>query len=369
MNKRVLFISGGGTGGHIFPALAIAQALGKEDPNLQFQFIGAQGRMEMEKIPAAGYPIFGVPMAGFQRSHIWRNLSLPWKVIKSWWMCRNLIKAMKPAAVVGTGGYASAAVGLAAITTGTPLFIQEQNAFAGITNRLLGKRAKRIFVAHPQMEQFFPAQNIVVAGNPVREALEKTNMTKETAKTKLGFDPNTPLVLIVGGSLGALAVNKAMLTCAPIWASEGIQVLWQTGASFAEQAEQAIPAGTLAQVKHLPFIQDMVLAYAAADLVVSRAGAMALAELAITGKPSILVPLPSAAEDHQTHNARSFVNAGAAILIENHRTEAELSYTVLESIRQPEKLDAMGKNALSLAKPGAAHHIAKDIIHQIQYHA
>lgn len=369
MNKPVIILSGGGTGGHIFPALAITEALGKINPNLSFQFVGALGRMEMEKIPAAGYSILGVPMAGFQRSGIWRNIGLPWRVIKSWWMCRRLIKTMKPLAVVGTGGYASAAVGMAAITTGTPLFIQEQNAFAGITNRLLGKKAKRVFVAHPNMEKFFPKQALVMAGNPVREALEKTQIEKPLAKVQLGFAPTQPLVLIVGGSLGALAINKAMVSCAKIWADRAIQVLWQTGTGFAPLALKAFPADSNPMVKHVAFIQDMGVAYAAADLVISRAGAMAMAEIAMSGKPSILVPLPTAAEDHQTYNAKTFVQAGAALWLENNKVEAELETMVLETMAQPDLLKSMETCALRLAKPGAADHIAKEILHQIQRHA
>lgn len=369
MNKPVIIMSGGGTGGHIFPALAIAQALEKIHPNLSIQFIGASGRMEMEKVPAAGYPIHGVPMAGFQRGAFWRNLSLPWRLLRSWWMCLRAIRSLKPLAVVGTGGYASAAVGMAAITIGTPLFIQEQNAFAGITNRFLGKRAKRVFVAHPHMEQFFPKQNLVLAGNPIREALENISIERAEAKAKLGFKPEQPLVFIVGGSLGALAINKAMMSCAAIWASQGIQVMWQTGTSFAPQAQKAYSDIGNPMVKHLPFIQDMGMAYAAADLVISRAGAMALAEIAMMGKPSILVPLPTAAEDHQTHNAQTFVAAGAAVLLKNQEVEEQLDHLVRDLITQPDALKAMGTKAGELATPGAAHQIAKDILHQIQSHA
>lgn len=370
MNKHAyILISGGGTGGHIFPALAIAEALHNLDNSLQIEFVGAIGRMEMEKIPAAGYTIYGVPMAGLKREFSLQNISLPFRVVRSWWLCRKIIRKRKPIAVVGTGGYASAALGMAAATSGVPLFIQEQNAFAGITNRLLGSRARKIFVAHEGMNKFFPESKLVFSGNPVRNIFENISVSREDAKRKLGFNPDKPLLLVTGGSLGALALNQGTEKAIKIWQEQDLQVLWQTGTPYAEKAAAAVAGLPENQIKSCTFMQDMATAFIAADLVVSRAGASALAELAICGKPSILVPLPTAAENHQLHNAKSFANVGAALILDNKQTPEKLGETVLQLIQSPEKLEHMARQARTLAKPGAADSIAREILKSVNAHA
>lgn len=363
MPKRYL-ISGGGTGGHIFPAIAIGQALQELAPGAELHFIGALGRMEMEKIPQAGYPITGLPIRGINRSKPWKNLSLPFALWKSYRMALATLKAFKPDAAIGVGGYASAAMGLAASKAGIPLILQEQNAFPGKTNRWLARRAKAICVAHPGMERYFDASKLHLTGNPVRKAFETAGASKQEAKTQLGVDSSKPLVFLTGGSLGAEALNQALYSCLPSLQDMGVQVLWQTGSrSFTDWSQKVTPAPGL---QLADFIPDMALAFRAADLVISRAGAIALAEMAMTQTPSILVPLPGAAEDHQSFNAKSFEERGGAFMLPQNQLNDRLLPTLKELLEDPEKLETMRKALGSIKQPNAAQTIAKIIqAHQL----
>lgn len=361
-----VMISGGGTGGHIFPAVAIAQALQSLDPSVELLFVGALGKMEMEKIPAAGYRIVGLPIAGFHRGEILRNLALPFKVIKSLMRARSLVREFRPDVVVGVGGYASGPVLWAAQQQGIPTLIQEQNSWPGITNRWLARRVMKICVAYPGLERFFPADRILLTGNPVRKDMEDLKGLREKGFSHFGFDAAKPLVLITGGSLGARSINRAVCAALPTWVEAGIQVLWQTGNGFAAEAAQVVASVNSPLVRTQPFIQEMNLAFAAATLVVSRAGAGAIAELSLAGKASVLVPLPSAAEDHQTHNAKALTNNSAAVLLSDAACTQELRDTVLDLIRDPARISAMELAIAPFAHPQAAQVIAKEVLNLIQ---
>lgn len=310
--ERVL-ISGGGTGGHIFPALSIANAVKRRYPDADILFVGALGRMEMERVPAAGYPIEGLPVAGFDRKRLWRNFGVLWKLWKSLRKARRIVREFKPDVAVGVGGYASGPVLKQAQKQGIPTLLQEQNSYAGVTNKLLAQKAKAICVAYDGMERFFPAEVIVKTGNPVRTDLEGCTLTQEEAKKKLGFDPEKPLVLTVGGSLGARTVNEAVAASLDMLRDKGINLLWQTG-RYGEAEFQSLAKG-YDNVKATTFISDMATAYRAADLVVSRAGAGTISELQNLGKACILIPSPNVAEDHQRHNAEALSTRGAAVMI------------------------------------------------------
>ncbi len=363
MPKRYL-ISGGGTGGHIFPAIAIGQALQELSPGAELHFIGALGRMEMEKIPQAGYTITGLPIRGINRSKPWKNLSLPLALWKSYRMALATLKTFRPDAAIGVGGYASAAMGLAASKAGIPLILQEQNAFPGKTNRWLSRRAKAICVAHPGMEKYFEASKLHLTGNPVRKAFETMGASKQEAKAQLGLDSSKPLVFLTGGSLGAQALNHALYSCLPSLQAMGVQVLWQTGSrSFTDWSQKVTPAPGL---QLADFIPDMALAFRAADLVISRAGAIALAEMAMTQTPSLLVPLPGAAEDHQSFNAKSIEDRGGAFMLPQNQLNDRLLPTLKELLQDQEKLDSMRKALGSIKQPNAAQNIAKIIqAHQL----
>ena len=362
-------ISGGGTGGHIFPALSIANKLKELNPETEILFVGADGRMEMEKVPAAGYKIVGLPISGLQRSLSMSNLALPFKVVKSVSMARKLIKEFKPDIAIGVGGYASAPLLWAATRMGIPTLIQEQNGYAGLTNKILGKKAKSICVAYEGMERFFPADRIVLSGNPIRkEIVPATPQMKAQAFEFYGLDPQKKHIFVVGGSLGSRTLNEAMKK----WIEDGcpggkdIEVIWQCGKyykksidSFMQEAKEAgKPVGG---IQHSDFIMRMDLAYAAADIVISRSGASSVSELCAAHKAVIFVPSPNVAEDHQTHNAMALVGKDAAIMVKDVEASEKLMSTACDLIENEEKITLMERNISALALREAAMTIAEEV--------
>ena len=321
MNKRII-IAGGGTGGHIFPAVAIAGALQRQDPGIELLFVGAKGKMEMEKIPQAGYRIEGIDIAGFNRSSLLKNAGLPFKLIRSFFQVSRILRSFRPDAVIGVGGYSSFPVLRAAQARRIPTFIHESNSFAGKSNILLGKKADRIFVASDGMEKFFPANRIIVTGNPVRSSIVNSRITRDEAIRSFSLDPALPTVLSTGGSLGAKGINEAVAAHLDDWRKAEIQLIWQTGKPFAAQAE-ALSQGRRG-IWTGDFIPKMENAFAAADVVISRSGAMSIAELCVVGRPVIFVPFPFAAEDHQTANARNLVDKGAALMVKDSEAKDKL---------------------------------------------
>ncbi len=358
-----VIISGGGTGGHIFPALSIAGALQQLRPDVQLLFVGAEGRMEMQRVPAAGYEIKGLPVAGFDRQHLWRNVSVLWKLMKSRRMAKKIIREFKPDVAVGVGGYASGPTLNMAAAMGIPTLLQEQNSFAGVTNKLLAKGARRICVAYEGMERFFPAEKILFTGNPVRQQLLDCKLTRAEAIERLGLDPVREMVLIVGGSLGARTINESVLGQLQTIAQSNVQILWQTGGYyFKDICERLKAEGCPSNLKVTDFISHMDEAYRAADLVISRAGASSISELCLLGKPSILVPSPNVAEDHQTHNAMALVNKEAALLVRDADAREQLVPLALKTAVDIPQLKTLAANAASLGKADAAEVIAREVI-------
>ncbi|MDE6265504.1 MAG: undecaprenyldiphospho-muramoylpentapeptide beta-N-acetylglucosaminyltransferase [Paramuribaculum sp.] len=355
---RVL-ISGGGTGGHIFPALSIADALKRVNPKTEILFVGAQNRMEMEKVPAAGYEIVGLPVAGFDRKRLWRNAGVLVKLARSLAKAKSIVRNFRPDVAVGVGGYASGPVLKQAQKQGIPTVLQEQNSYAGVTNKMLASKAKAICTAYPGMERFFPAETIVLTGNPVRQALMECKLSKEEACEALGFDPSKPLLFVTGGSLGARTINNSVEAALKQFEDAGIQVLWQTGKLYAEHCAEVAKPYPL--VKAMPFIADMATAYRAADLVVARAGAGTISELELLGKPAILIPSPNVAEDHQRKNAESLTSRGAAVMILDADAPAQLGREVCALITDNEKLKSLSDAVTALAKEGSADRIAEII--------
>lgn len=375
--KIKAIISGGGTGGHIFPALSIANKLKELNPETEILFVGADGRMEMEKVPAAGYRIIGLPVAGLQRKLTLSNFALPFKVIKSVSMAKKVIREFKPDIAIGVGGYASAPLLWAATRLGIPTLIQEQNGFAGLTNKILGKKADCICVAYEGMERFFPAEKIVFTGNPIRkEIVPATEQMKAEAYEYYGLDPQKKQLFIVGGSLGSGTLNNAMKK----WITEGcpggenMQIIWQCGkyykpsvdAFMKEAAEKGLGGETLARITHSDFIKRMDLAYAAADVVISRSGASSISELCAAHKAAIFVPSPNVTEDHQTHNAMALVNKEAGMIVKDSEAAEKLMATACELIENPEKIALIEKNVAALAKSDAAMTIAEHIYKTIR---
>ncbi len=365
-------ISGGGTGGHIFPALSIADKLKELNPDTEILFVGAEGRMEMEKVPAAGYTIKGLPVAGLQRRLAASNLALPFKVAKSIRMAKRIIRDFRPDIAIGVGGYASAPLLWAATRLGIPVLIQEQNGYAGLTNKILGKRARRICVAYEGMERFFPADRIVMTGNPIRkEIVPADSAMREKAFSFYGLDPLKKHIFIVGGSLGSRTLNEAMMK----WISDGCpggentQIIWQCGKYYKPSVEafmqEATRSGkapeTLSGIQFSDFIKRMDLAYAAADVVISRSGASSISELCAAHKAAIFVPSPNVAEDHQTHNAMALANKGAAIVVKDSEASAKLMETACRLLGEPGKIAEMEKNIAALAKTDAAASIAEEV--------
>lgn len=355
-------ISGGGTGGHIFPAVSIANELRRRDPKCEILFVGAEGRMEMERVPAAGYDIVGLKVEGLDRKNILRNVKVVWNLLRSMRKVRRVIKDFRPDVAVGVGGYASGAALKVAQQMGIPVVLQEQNSFAGVTNKMLAKGAEKICVAYTGMERFFPADKIILTGNPVRQNLLAT-IDKKEAYEYFGLNPDKPTLMVMGGSLGARTVNQAMIAGLAKLKEAGIQVIWQTGKLYYEQIKSDLSdQSDLSDIKILDFLARMDYAYAVADLVVSRAGASSISELSLLGKSSILVPSPNVAEDHQTHNARALSDKGAAILVKDVDAVDTLVDIALETIASKEKLQSLSDNVLKLAYPNSAEKIVDEIV-------
>ena len=347
-------ISGGGTGGHIFPAVSIANALKELDPEAQILFVGALGRMEMERVPQAGYEIVGLPVRGFNRAQPWKNVSVLVDLVKSLHKVRRIIRDFKPNVGVGVGGYASGAAMWAAAQMGIPILLQEQNGFAGVTNKILKDKAAKICVAYEGMERFFPADKIILTGNPVRQ-----NLTSGIKTEKLKIKN----LLIIGGSLGARTINEAIKAALPQLAKSDLHVVWQTGKVYYEKCKEAwVAAGSPKNIECLDFLSDMPDRYANADLVISRAGASSISELCLLGKPAILVPSPNVAEDHQTHNALALVNKNAAVLVRDADAAEQLVPTALELINDKNRLEQLHTNVLKLAQTDSAKRIAEEVI-------
>lgn len=354
MSKPYRFlISGGGTGGHIFPALSIADALRRRFPDCEILFVGAENRMEMERVPAACYKIEGLPVAGFDRKRLWRNFGVLIKLYRSLRKARRLVREFKPDMAIGVGGYASGPVLKAAQKAGVPTVLQEQNSFAGVTNKLLAKKALAICTAYPDMEKFFPAQVITITGNPVRKQLFDNHQSQAEAKISLGFDPARPLVLAVGGSLGARTINNVFIDAVEKGqiASAPFSLMWQTGKIQDGQVQALLADKNFPHVKAAPFISDMATAYRAADLVVARAGAGTISELELLGKPAILVPSPNVAEDHQRHNAEALSTRGAAVMILDADAPASLWDTLSSTVMNSETLGNLSSEIMKLALP------------------
>ncbi len=348
-------ISGGGTGGHIFPAVSIANALKQLDPQAEILFIGALGRMEMERVPQAGYQIIGLPVRGFNRAQPWKNFSVLWDLLRSIIQVRKIIRDFKPQVGVGVGGYASGAAMWAAANMGIPILLQEQNGFAGVTNKLLKNKAAKICVAYPNMERFFPADKIIITGNPVRQNLT-TGVRKENPDGKKNL-------LIIGGSLGAHTINEAVIAQLDTLKKANIQLVWQTGKTYYERCRQAWQeAGEPTNIECLDFLSDMPDRYAQADLVISRAGASSISEICLLGKPAILVPSPNVAEDHQTHNAMALVKREAAVLIRDVEAKEQLIPTALELLNDAQRLETLHTHVLALAETDSAKRIAEEVM-------
>ena len=361
-NIRVI-ISGGGTGGHIFPAVSIANAIKELHPNAKILFVGAEGRMEMHRVPAAGYPIKGLPVAGFDRKNLLKNIPVLIKLFKSQQLARKIVKDFRPHVAVGVGGYASGPTLKVAGSMGIPTLLQEQNSYAGVTNKLLAKQAKKICVAYEGMERFFDKNKIILTGNPVRQGLLNENTTREEAIASFGLDPNKRTILILGGSLGARTINQCLMNKLDKVKSSGVQFIWQTGKIYIEEARTSVAqAGELPMLHVTDFISDMAIAYRAADLVISRAGAGSISEFCLLQKPVILVPSPNVAEDHQTKNALALVNKNAALYVKDADAKELLLDKAIETVNQPELLNNLSKNIAELAFTNSANVIAKEVI-------
>ena len=363
-NELRVIISGGGTGGHIFPAVSIANAVRQLRPDAKILFVGALGRMEMQRVPAAGYEIKGLPICGFDRKHLLNNVKVLFKIWKSQRMAKKIIREFRPQVAVGVGGYASGPTLNKAAAMGIPCLIQEQNSYAGVTNKLLAKKAAKICVAYDGMERFFPADKILKTGNPVRQALLDTTISREDAIASFGLDPTKKTILLVGGSLGARTINESVLQHLDLVASSGVQFIWQTGKHYyADIQEKLSPlTSNLSPLKVMDFITDMGAAYRAADLVISRAGASSISEFCLIGKPVILVPSPNVAEDHQTKNALALSTRDAAIYVKDSEAPATLLQLAVDTVRDDERLQTLSENVLKLALPDSAEIIAKDVI-------
>lgn len=358
-----IIISGGGTGGHIFPAVSIANAIRAKYPEAKILFVGALGRMEMQRVPAAGYEIVGLPISGFNRKNMLKNVVVLYRIWKSQQMAKKIIRKFNPMAAVGVGGYASGPMLNQCTKMGIPCLIQEQNSYAGVTNKILSKKVDCICVAYDGMERFFPADKIVKTGNPVRQALLDTKLTKAEALKSFGLSEDKKTILIVGGSLGARTVNDSVLQNLDMIKESGVQFIWQTGkyynASIMAELKQR---GTVPSLHVTDFISDMGAAYKAADLVISRAGASSISEFCLIGKPVILVPSPNVAEDHQTKNAMALVNKNAALYVKDADAPAEVVKLALQTVKDDARLKELSENILKLALPDSADIIANEVV-------
>ena len=361
--KKVI-LAGGGTGGHIFPAIAIANALKKIDSSIEILFVGAKGRMEMEKIPQAGYQIEGLDIAGFNRSSLIRNIGLPYKLAKSFIQVRNILKKFKPDAVIGVGGYSSFPVLRFAQVKGIKTFIHESNSFAGKSNIILGKKATKIFTGTGGMEKFFPKEKILITGNPVREAITRASVTKSEGVKFFSLDQSKKTVLIVGGSLGAKSINEAVDKGLDNLLNAGLQIIWQTGKPYAAKVKERAKGKESVWVNE--FITQMEFAYAAADIVVARSGAMSVAELCVVKKPVLFVPYPFAAEDHQTVNAMQLVNKHAALMVKDTEVMQKLVFMTIELSMDESKQEELKKNIAGLAITDADMKIANEVLSNIR---
>ena len=360
--KKVI-VSGGGTGGHIFPALSIANALKQLDKDIEILFVGAEGKMEMEKIPEAGYKIVGLPVRGLQRKLTLGNLKVLWNLWRSLRKAKRVVREFKPDVVVGVGGYASGPIGKVATNAGIPLVLQEQNSYAGVTNKLLAKKAARICVAYEGMERFFPKDKIIFTGNPVRKDLLNAINERAEGTAFYGLDPNKKTVLITGGSLGAGSINKAMVRWLDRIATwENVQVIWQCGSYYHKELEVRLKDHLPENVKFMPFLKRMDLAYACADLVVARAGAGTISELCLLGKAVVLVPSPNVAEDHQTKNAMALVNKQAAVMIKDSEVIEQLGEVMNRLLQNDQERNNLSEHILTLAMKDSDEVIAKEIL-------
>nr|WP_308570503.1 undecaprenyldiphospho-muramoylpentapeptide beta-N-acetylglucosaminyltransferase [uncultured Prevotella sp.] len=364
MDKELrIIISGGGTGGHIFPAISIANAIKSKRPDAKILFVGAQGRMEMQRVPAAGYEIKGLPICGFDRKHLLKNIIVLFKIFRSEQMAKRIIRKFKPMVAVGVGGYASGPTLNVCAEKGIPCLIQEQNSYAGVTNKLLAKKATRICVAYEGMERFFPKDKIIMTGNPVRQNVINTDLTQAEARKEFKLDPNKKTILLVGGSLGARTINESVSQHLDMVKNANAQLIWQTGKYYFKDMQATVK--TFGQPDNLfvsDFISDMGAAYKAADLVISRAGASSISEFCLIGKPVILVPSPNVAEDHQTKNAMALVNKDAAVYVKDAEAPEVLLKEALELVQNDEKLHSLSENIKKLGLKDSANVIADHVI-------
>lgn len=364
MSKALrVIISGGGTGGHIFPAVSIANAIKALEPDAAILFVGAEGRMEMQRVPAAGYEIKGLPIRGFFRP-LWKpaNIGVAIDYLKSKWMAKKILREFRPDVAVGVGGYASSAALGAANSLGIPTLIQEQNSYAGLANKTLAAKASKICVAYEGMERFFPAEKIILTGNPVRQNLLDTTISHDEAVKSLGFDPKKKTILLVGGSLGARTINESVLRHLDLVKSTDVQFYWQTGKYYSEEIARRLEGENIPNLKVTDFISDMGTAYRAADLVISRAGASSISEFCLIGKPVILVPSPNVAEDHQTKNALALVHKDAALYVKDAEAPDTLLALAIKTVSDDARLKSLSENVLKLALPDSAEIIAKEVI-------
>jgi UDP-N-acetylglucosamine--N-acetylmuramyl-(pentapeptide) pyrophosphoryl-undecaprenol N-acetylglucosamine transferase len=357
-----VIISGGGTGGHIYPAIAIANELKAIDPTTDILFVGAEGKMEMEKVPRAGYTIVGLPVVGIKRELTLANLAFPFKLGRSLIRAQQIVRDFRPDVAVGVGGYASGPILLAASLKGVPTLIQEQNSYAGLTNKVLARWAKRICVAYPGMDAFFAPEKIKMTGNPVRSDIQFASQQVAAGRALFDLESSQPTLLIIGGSQGARTINESIEGGLQRFVEAGVQVIWQTGTAFIDRARTAIAATGSTLIKAYDFIYDMDKAYAVADSVVSRAGALSVSELCLVGRPAILVPLPTAAEDHQTKNAMSLVEHNAALLVNDRTARQDLVTAALNLLANPVQQQQLSQQIKTLAKPNAARDIANEVI-------
>ena len=363
MKTLKVIVGGGGTGGHIFPAVSIANELKKQlQDNVEILFVGALGRMEMERVPNEGYEIVGLPVQGFIRKPTLKNFVVLWNLYKSLRMARKVVKDFKPDVVVGVGGYASGPLAHVAAKQGVPIVLQEQNSYAGVTNKLLAKLATKICVAYEGMERFFPADKIILTGNPVRQAIIENSIPKNQALDFFGFTSDKKVILSLGGSLGARTINQSIEAALPFIVESRVQFIWQTGKHYKAKADAAVKAIKAENIYVADFISRMDMAYVAADLVISRAGASTISELCLIGKASVLVPSPNVAEDHQTKNAQALERNGAAVMIRDIDAETALIQTTLDLIVDVEAMQNLEKNILTMALPNSAELIAEEVL-------
>lgn len=362
MSLRKVIISGGGTGGHIFPAIAIANQIKEQYPDCEILFVGANGKMEMEKVPAAGYKIVGLDVAGLKRKITLENFKILWKFWQSSRKAKKLMKEFNPDVAIGVGGYASAPTLKAAAKLNVPTLVQEQNSFAGLTNKMLGKRAKKVCVAYDNMERFFDKTKVVITGNPVRSNVVQIDGKREVAIKHFDLDSNKKTLLVLGGSLGARTINQSIQAACKDLTNEGVQIIWQCGKIYAEDLQNFMKENPNSDVKLHPFIMEMDLAYAAADIIVSRAGAISVSEICIVGKPAIFVPSPNVAEDHQTKNAMALVEKGAAKMLKDVDAIKSMKDEVLSLMNDDDQRSHLSSEIKKMARPNATEDIVKEII-------